>query len=61
MGLFGSLLSATIKVAVTPLAVVADVASALEGEEIDNTTSVLSSAVKDVAEGITEIPKGNLL
>lgn len=55
MGLFGALgnlVSATVKVAVTPLTVTKDI---LEGEPFETTGDVLDSAADDVGDAIDEI------
>ena len=54
MGLLGSLFSAAVKVAVTPIAIVADVVDIAEGEVPTNTIATLGSAVGDVVEGIED-------
>jgi hypothetical protein len=55
MGVFSSLFSAAVKVAVTPLAVVADVGDVLEGEKPENTKEVVGSALHDVADGVESL------
>ena len=55
MGLIGSLLGAAIKVAVTPIAVVADVVSVVQGETPTNTVKVVESAYKDVKDSVNDI------
>ncbi len=44
-GFLGNIVSATVKVAVTPLAVVKDV---VDGEPFETTSDVLESAVEDI-------------
>lgn len=61
MGLLGNLLSATVKVAVSPLAIATDVVSAMSCEEMDTTTSVLGSAIEDVAEACDDAKKWDLI
>ena len=61
MGLFGALAdlaSATVKVAITPVAVVADVVSVATGNEADNTKKLLKSACDDVIDSSDEITGG---
>ena len=51
MGLFdivGNLAQATVKLAVTPIAVAADVVSVATGNEADNTKKLIKSAGEDV-------------
>lgn len=57
MGLFGAfadLASAAVKVAVTPVAVAADVVSVATGNEADNTKKLLKSAGEDVIDSVNE-------
>ena len=52
MGFFGSILSAAIKVVLTPVAVAADIIDVVDGEAPINTTSLLGSAGEDVVDAI---------
>lgn len=47
MGFFSNIISATIKVAITPVAVVKDVVNVATGEDADATKSLLESAGDD--------------
>lgn len=47
MGFFSNIISATVKVAITPLAVVKDVVNVAVGEEPNSTKKLLESAGKD--------------
>ena len=54
MGFFGSLISATVKTALTPLVVVKDAVNVITGEEPDATKKLLKSAKKDIEESFDE-------
>ena len=47
MSFFGNLTSAVVKTALSPIAVVADVASVATGGSADNTKKLIDSAVSD--------------
>lgn len=47
MGFFSEIISATVKVALTPLAVVKDAVNIVTGQEADVTKDLLKSAGKD--------------
>jgi hypothetical protein len=55
MGFFSEIFSATVKVALTPVAVVKDVVNVVIGEEPDTTKELLESAGKDVDKAIDDI------
>ena len=58
MGLFGfigEVVSAAVKVAVTPLAVVDDAISVVTGSEPNTTKKLIKSAGKDLEKGVDEI------
>jgi hypothetical protein len=48
MGFFSNPISAVVKMALTPVAVAADVVKAATGNEPDTTKSTVESAVKDM-------------
>jgi hypothetical protein len=48
MGFLGNIISATVKTALTPIAVVKDAADVASGNEAENTKKLLNSAAKDV-------------
>jgi hypothetical protein len=58
MGFFSNLISATVKVALTPLAVVVDAVDVVKGEEPDNTKALLQSAGEDLDDAIDEVTGG---
>jgi hypothetical protein len=49
MGFFANILSATVKVALTPVAIVKDVVNVATGEEANATKDLLKSAGEDAA------------
>lgn len=58
MGLFdfvGNIASATIKTALTPVAVVVDTVKVFGGEDPDTTIDLLGSIVEDVEDGFDEL------
>ena len=61
MGFLTNILSATIKTALTPIAVAKDVVNIATGEEVDSTKSLLESAKDDVEEGFEDIADGEFL
>ena len=58
MGFFSNILSATVKVVLTPVAIVADVVSIVKGDEPDNTKNLLKSAGDDFDDAIDEATGG---
>jgi hypothetical protein len=61
MGFLTNLLSATVKTALTPVAVVKDAVNIATGEDVDATKDLLSSAVSDIAEGLDDLGDGEVL
>lgn len=55
MGFFSNLISATVKVAITPVAVVKDVVDVATGNEAGNTKKLLESAGEDVQDAFDDI------
>ena len=58
MGFFSEILSATVKVVLTPIAIVKDAVEVVKGEEPENTKKLLKSAGKDFDDAIDEITGG---
>lgn len=58
MGFFSNILSATVKVVLTPVAVVTDVVAIAKGDEPDNTKNLLKSAGDDLDDAIDEATGG---
>ena len=54
MGFFSDIISATVKVALTPVAVVKDVVNIATGQEADATKDLLKSAGEDFSDAIDE-------
>jgi hypothetical protein len=61
MGFLTNMISATIKTALTPIAVVKDVVNVATGEEADATKNLLSSAAEDVADAGDDLGDGEFL
>lgn len=55
MGLLGSLLKATVKTALTPIAVVKDVVDVANGDTPVSTATLIGGAVNDIADGIDSL------
>lgn len=58
MGFLSNIVSATIKTALTPVAVVKDVVNVATGYEVDTTKNLLESAGDDVSDAIDDITGG---
>lgn len=58
MGFFSNIISATIKTALTPIAIVKDAVNIVTGEEAETTKELLRSAGKDVDKVIDEMTGG---
>jgi len=61
MGFFTELISATVKTAITPVAIVKDVVNVIKGEEPEATKELLKSASKDLDNATDELADGNML
>jgi hypothetical protein len=61
MGFLTNIISATVKTALTPIAVAKDVVNIATGEEADSAKNLLSSAVEDVAEAGSDLGDGEIL
>lgn len=61
MGFFSNLISATVKTALTPVAIVKDTVNVVTGEESDTTKELLESAGDDVVEAAEDLGDGNIL
>jgi hypothetical protein len=60
MGFFSNLISATVKVALTPVAIVKDVANIATGEDVDATRNLLDSAGEDASNSAEDLADGDL-
>jgi hypothetical protein len=54
MGFFSDILSATVKVALTPIAILKDVVNIATGQEPDATKDLLQSAGEDLSDAVDE-------
>lgn len=61
MGFLTNLLSATVKTALTPIAIVKDAANIVTGNEPDSTKNLLQSAADDASEAGDDLIDGELL
>jgi len=55
MGFFSNMISATVKVALAPIAVAKDAVNVVTGQEADATKDLLKSAGDDVTDAIEEV------
>jgi hypothetical protein len=60
MGFFSNIISATVKTALTPVAVVKDVVNVATGEEADATKNLVRSAGEDVADAFDDLGDGEM-
>lgn len=60
MGFFSNIVGATIKTALTPIAIVKDVVNVAMGEDADATKNLLSSAKDDASEALDDLCDGEL-
>jgi hypothetical protein len=60
MGFFSNIISATVKTALTPVAVVKDVVNVVTGDEADATKKLLSSAKKDADDAFDDLGDAEL-
>jgi len=55
MGFLSSIISATVKVAISPVAIVADAVKVATGNEPDTTKDLLESAGEDASDALDDI------
>ena len=60
MGFFSNIISATVKTALTPVAIVKDVVNVVTGDEADATKKLLSSAKKDAEDAFDDLGDAEL-
>jgi hypothetical protein len=60
MGFFSNIISATVKTALTPVAVVKDVVNVATGEEADATKNLIRSAGDDTSEALADLVEGEM-
>lgn len=58
MGFLDNILSATVKTALTPIAVVKDVVNVATGSEADATKKHVESTVKDIEDAVDDLTGG---
>ena len=61
MGFLTSLVSAAIKTAVTPLAVVVDIVDVVNGEVPESTVGLLSEVVEDTIDAGSDLIEGDIV
>jgi hypothetical protein len=61
MGFFSNLVSAAVKVAITPVAVVKDVVDVATSEDPNNTKKLLKSAGRDIEDAGDDLANGDAL
>jgi hypothetical protein len=61
MGFLSKMFSATVKTALTPVAIVKDAVNVVTGEEADATKLLLESAAEDMSEAADDLGDGELL
>lgn len=60
MGFFSNIISATVKTALTPLAVVKDAVDVVKGKEPETTKKLLESAKEDAKDAIEDLGDAEL-
>ena len=60
MGFFSNIISATVKTALTPVAIVKDVVNVVTGDEADATKKLLSSAKEDAEDAFDDLGDAEL-
>ena len=61
MGFLSSIVGATVKTVLTPVAVVKDALNVVSGEPPDSTKELLESIVNDLSEGFDDLGDGEVL
>lgn len=61
MGFLSSIISATVKTVLTPVAIAKDAVNVVIGSEADTTKQLLESAADDVADGFDDLGDGDIL
>jgi len=60
MGFFGNIIGSVVKVALTPVAVIADVVKVATDQEADTTKDLITDAVDDAGEAMDDLCDGEL-
>lgn len=55
MGFFGNIISAAVKVALTPVAIIKDAGNVVIGNEADSTKKLLNGAANDVEDAFDDL------
>jgi len=61
MGFLSSIIGATVKTVLTPVAVVKDAMNIVSGESPDSTKELLESIVNDLSEGFDDLGDGEII
>ena len=61
MGFLSSIIGATVKTVLTPVAVVKDALNVVSGESPDSTKELLESIVNDLSEGFDDLGDGEII
>ena len=61
MGFLSGIISSTIKVALTPVAIVKDTVNIATGQEVNSTKKLLESAAEDAKEASSDLVEGEML
>ena len=61
MGFFSKIISATVKTALTPVAIVADAVKVVVDEKPNTTKKLLESASDDISDSVDDLGDGNIL
>lgn len=61
MGFLSGMVSAVVKTALTPVAIVKDVVNVVTGEEANATKSLLESATEDVSDVADDLGDGDIM
>jgi len=60
MGFFSEIIGATVKTALTPISIVADVVEVATGNEPENTKKLVKSTVKSIGKSMDDLCDGEL-
>lgn len=60
MGFFSKIISATVKTALTPVAIVTDVTKVITGNKADTTEKLIEEAVDDIGDSLNDLADGEL-
>jgi len=60
MGFFSNIISATVKTALTPVAVVKDVVNVVTGDDADATKNLIKSAGEDASDALDDLVDGEM-